>query len=50
VPRAAAGEVLERTRAKLQAEEKQMAEILAGKVDRSWVDRTLTERGCIFID
>jgi len=50
VPRATAGEILERTRAKLQAEEKQMAEILAGKVDRSWVDKTLKERGCVFID
>jgi regulator of RNase E activity RraA len=50
VPRASAGEILERTRAKLQAEEKQMAEILNGTVDRSWVDRTLNERGCIFID
>ncbi len=31
---------------KNQAEEKQMAEILAGTIDRAWVDATLTRLGC----
>lgn len=50
VPRGSAAEVLKRTQAKLQAEEKQMAEIEKGTVDRSWVDKTLKERGCIYVD
>lgn len=50
VPRGAAAGVLQRAQAKLQAEEEQMAAILNGTVDRSWVDRTLTERGCVFLD
>jgi regulator of RNase E activity RraA len=50
VPRATAAEILERTRAKLQAEEKQMAAIENGSVDRAWVDKALKERGCVFVD
>jgi regulator of RNase E activity RraA len=50
VPRATAAEILERTRAKLQAEEKQMAAIENGSIDRSWVDKALKERGCVFVD
>ncbi len=50
VPRASAEQVLERTRAKSQAEERQMAATLSGELDRSWVDKALTERGCEFID
>ncbi len=50
VPRAAVPQVLERAKAKSQAEEKQMAAIENGTVDRSWVDKTLAERGCVFVD
>lgn len=50
VPRASAAEVLERTQAKLKAEEKQMAEIENGTVDRAWVDKTLEARGCVYVD
>jgi len=50
VPRAAVAEVLERSQAKLKAEEKQMAAILDGTVDRGWVDKTLEERGCVYVD
>jgi len=50
VPRAAAPQVLERAKAKHAAEERQLAATLKGEVDRSWVDKTLIERGCVFID
>ena len=50
VPRAAAPEVLQRSQAKAEAEERQLAATLAGELDRSWVDKTLIERGCEFID
>ncbi len=50
VPRAGAAEILERSRAKLKAEEKQMAAINDGSVDRSWVDKALEEKGCVYID
>ena len=46
VPRLEAETVLAATRAKQAAETKQMAAILAGTVDRSWVDATLAKLGC----
>lgn len=50
VPRGSVPEVLKRSQAKLAAEERQMAAIQSGEIDRSWVDQTLIERGCVFID
>lgn len=50
VPRAAVYGVLDRARAKVMAEEKQLQTIMAGKFDRSWIDETLSRRGCAFID
>lgn len=47
VPIDGAEEILKSTQAKSEAEIKQMAAIEAGTNDRSWVDRALTERGCI---
>lgn len=47
VPIDGAKEILKSTQAKSEAEIKQMAAIEAGTNDRSWVDRALTERGCI---
>ncbi|MFC0266785.1 RraA family protein [Kushneria aurantia] len=41
-------EILEAARAKQAAEEKQMAAIKEGRVDRSWVDRALEASGCTF--
>jgi regulator of RNase E activity RraA len=38
--------VLDLTVAKQEAEVQQMAEIKSGTSDRSWVDKTLAERGC----
>lgn len=38
--------VYEKTRAKRQAEEKQMDAILEGRNDRSWVDASLARLGC----
>jgi regulator of RNase E activity RraA len=46
VPLAEAGAVLELARRHRAKEEITMRDILAGTVDRSWVDRLLTERGC----
>jgi len=43
-------EVLKKTIAKNQAEQKTMEEIEAMKWDRSWVDKALKERGCEYID
>lgn len=42
--------VLEAARKKQSAETKQMQQTQAGTLDRSWVDRTLIEAGCAFID
>lgn len=50
VPRERAAAILEWARKKHAAEENQMAEILAGRLDRSWNDRVLTEKGGTFID
>ena len=46
VPLDGAEAILDATRAKSEAEIKQMAAIEAGTNDRSWVDRALRERGC----
>ncbi len=45
VPFDATAEVLKATEAKHQAEIKQMALIKEGKIDRAWVDATLTRLG-----
>ncbi len=46
VPFDVTAEVLKATEAKHQAEIKQLALIKEGKLDRSWVDATLTRLGC----
>jgi regulator of RNase E activity RraA len=46
VPYAQAASVLAATQAKQVAETKTMAEIKAGKSDRSWIDATLKRLGC----
>ncbi|MEQ8227802.1 MAG: RraA family protein [Rhodospirillales bacterium] len=50
VPKEQAETVLEAARAKNDAEEKQMKAIADGTVDRSWVDKALTDKGCEFVD
>lgn len=50
VPRDSAAEILERARAKTEAETQQMAAILDGRADRAWVDRALADKGCEFLD
>lgn len=50
VSKADAGDVLAAAQDKQAAEAKQIAAIADGTVDRSWVDKTLTERGCEFIE
>lgn len=46
VPRAQTKAVLDAAKKKAAAEEKQMAETVAGTLDRSWIDRVLREKGC----
>ncbi|KQY72768.1 MULTISPECIES: RraA family protein [unclassified Ensifer] len=50
VPKADAEAVLKATRAKQDAEAKQMAATLSGTMDRSWVDRELERLGCALVD
>ncbi|KQU88846.1 MULTISPECIES: RraA family protein [Ensifer] len=50
VPKADAEAVLKATRAKQDAEAKQMAATLSGTIDRSWVDRELERLGCALVD
>lgn len=50
VPRAEAGAIAARARAKKAAEDQQMATTRQGLLDRSWVDRSLAQRGCEFLD
>lgn len=50
VPTDQAETVLEAARAKNDAEEKQMKAIADGTVDRSWVDKALSDKGCEFVD
>ncbi|HBC07038.1 MAG TPA: methyltransferase, partial [Rhodospirillaceae bacterium] len=50
VPKEEAETVLAASRQKKAAEDKQMAAIADGSIDRSWVDKALTDKGCEFID
>lgn len=45
-----AQEIIKRAKAKGEAEDQQMKVTIAGKIDRSWVDKALQSKGCIFID
>ncbi|MGF6254456.1 RraA family protein [Ensifer sp. LBL] len=49
IPRADADTVLKATRAKHEAEAKQMNATVLGEIDRSWVDRELERLGCSFV-
>ena len=49
VPLDEAEAVLAATEAKQAAEQKEIAAIRAGTLDRAWVDRTLKARGCEFL-
>jgi len=46
VPHADAEALLAATRQKMEAEKKMLADIAAGKLDRSWIDATLQRIGC----
>ncbi|RYH06565.1 RraA family protein [Tropicimonas sp. IMCC6043] len=48
VPLADAEEILKKTQAKQDAETRQMKAIAEGTNDRSWVDKALKEKGCVF--
>lgn len=48
VPLADAEDILKKTRAKQDAEARQMKAIEEGINDRAWVDAALKERGCAF--
>ncbi|MBL3575955.1 RraA family protein [Rhodovulum sulfidophilum] len=50
VPLEEAETVLAATEAKQAAEQKDIAAIRAGTIDRGWVDETLSARGCEFAD
>lgn len=50
VPATEADTILAATRKKHEAETRQMEETRAGTVDRDWVDRTLADLGCEFLD
>lgn len=50
LPRLSAERILKAAQAKNEAEVRQMETIQNGTIDRSWVDKTLIERGCEFID
>lgn len=50
VPLDGAEAILERARQKTAAEQKQMADTLEKRLDRSWVDRDLTALGCSWED
>jgi len=47
VPKAQTEAVLQSAIKKAAAEEKQMQQTLTGGMDRSWIDKTLREKGCI---
>jgi regulator of RNase E activity RraA len=49
VPRLEAAGTLDSTRAILETEEKNMQAIRAGKAERSWVEKTLRERGVEYV-
>ncbi|GHC28275.1 RraA family protein [Aidingimonas halophila] len=50
IPAADANQILAAGEAKLEAEMKELASIRESKVDRSWVDRLLNERGCVIYE
>lgn len=50
LPRDCMEDVLQKARNKQAAEEQQLEDTLAGRLDRSWVDRLLLDKGCEFID
>ena len=50
VPVDQAASIFEQTQKKNETEARQMAAIANGTNDRSWVDKALRERGCIFPD
>lgn len=50
IPRAEAEAILVRARKKQEAEERQMVATEAGTLDRSWIDRTLSENACFLVD
>jgi regulator of RNase E activity RraA len=47
VPKAHAKAICDAAVKKAAAEEKQMQQTLTGSMDRSWIDRTLREKGCV---
>lgn len=47
VPQAHAMAICEAAVKKAAAEEKQMQQTLTGSMDRSWIDKTLREKGCV---
>ncbi|KKB85073.1 hypothetical protein VW29_07910 [Devosia limi DSM 17137] len=49
VPKADLAEVLAGARKKFAAEEKQMAQTLDGSVDKSWIDKALAQKGCVYV-
>jgi RraA family protein len=50
VPRSGVAGVLERARAKQQAEAAQMRRTLDRELDRSWIDKELEAKGCVYLD
>ncbi|MBS7542430.1 RraA family protein [Ancylobacter oerskovii] len=50
VPRAEVDTVYLAARKKQEAEARQIEQTLAGTLDRSWVDKSLHELGCTFVD
>ena len=49
VPKADLPAVLAAARKKSAAEQKQMAQTLDGSVDKSWIDKALEEKGCVYV-
>lgn len=50
VPQEEAAAILAATEKKQAAETRQMAETEAGTLDRTWVDKTLQDLGCLWLD
>ncbi len=50
IPAGEAEAVLAATEAKQAAEQREIAAVRAGTLDRSWIDETLKARGCTFVD
>lgn len=49
VPRADLSTVLAAARKKAAAEQRQMEQTVDGSVDKSWIDKALAEKGCVYI-